>query len=314
ALAAAADGLRAARGNAGVLVGGRVTEEDAYAYAKFARTVLATDDIDFRARPHSPEEAEFLAALIAGQGVTVDYDSLERAPIVLLAGFEPEEESPIVYLRLSKAARRRGVRVVALAPYASRGLRRMSGNLVPTVPGAEPYLLDAAHDADALPDLPAEAVDADAPRGTGRQLRQERAVISVGDRRGGGPGGRAAAGGAAAGTGAGLGWGARRAGERGALGAGALAGLLPGGRRLTDPKAREQIAAAWHCDDLATAPGRDTAGILGTTPGPGALLVGGVELADLPDPAAARAALDAAPCVGSLELRHSELTARAEVV
>src|SRR5690606_10788929 len=143
ALAAAARGLNAARGNAGVLVGGRVTEEDAYAYAKFARAVLATDDIDFRARPHSAEEAEFLAARIAGRGVTVDYDSLERAPIVLLAGFEPEEESPIVYLRLRKAVRRRRLPVVSLAAYASRGLARMSGTWVPTVPGAEPHLLDA---------------------------------------------------------------------------------------------------------------------------------------------------------------------------
>ena len=37
-------------GSAGVLVGGRGTVEDAYAYAKFARIVLGTNDIDFRAR------------------------------------------------------------------------------------------------------------------------------------------------------------------------------------------------------------------------------------------------------------------------
>ena len=45
-----------------MLVGGRCTVEDAYAYAKFARMVLGTNDIDFRARPHSAEEAEFLAS------------------------------------------------------------------------------------------------------------------------------------------------------------------------------------------------------------------------------------------------------------
>src|SRR6185437_14845262 len=53
ALDAAAIGLRATRGEAGVLVGGRSTLEDAYAYAKFARIALDTNDIDFRARPHS---------------------------------------------------------------------------------------------------------------------------------------------------------------------------------------------------------------------------------------------------------------------
>ena len=38
-------------GGVGVLPGGRLTEEDAYAYAKFARVALGTNDIDFRARP-----------------------------------------------------------------------------------------------------------------------------------------------------------------------------------------------------------------------------------------------------------------------
>ena len=46
----AAAGLAAAAGSAGVLVGGRGTVEDAYAYSKFARMVLGTNDIDFRAR------------------------------------------------------------------------------------------------------------------------------------------------------------------------------------------------------------------------------------------------------------------------
>ena len=45
-----------------MLTGGRVTAEDAYAYSKFARVALGTNDIDFRARPLSAEEASFLAA------------------------------------------------------------------------------------------------------------------------------------------------------------------------------------------------------------------------------------------------------------
>ena len=65
ALEAAAAGLRAAT-STGVLVGGRVSAEDAYAYGKFARTVLGTNDIDFRARPHSAEEADFLASTVVG--------------------------------------------------------------------------------------------------------------------------------------------------------------------------------------------------------------------------------------------------------
>jgi NADH-quinone oxidoreductase subunit G len=120
-------------------------------------------------------------------------------------------------------------------------------------------------------------------------------------------------------TGARLSWVPRRAGERGALDCGALAGLLPGGRPLGDASARAEIAQAWGLDgpdDLPSEAGRDTDAILaaaadGTL---GALLVGGVEPADLADPAAALAALDAVGFLVSLELRHSEVTERADVV
>ncbi|MFZ5852510.1 MAG: NADH-quinone oxidoreductase subunit G, partial [Actinomycetota bacterium] len=143
ALAVAGSRLAAARGRAGVLTGGRLTLEDAYAYAKFARVALRSNDIDFRARPHSAEEAAFLAAQVAGRGLGPTYDDLERAPVVLLVGVEPEEESPIVFLRLRKSVLRRRTTVAAVADHASRGLTKLSGTLLPTVPGGEPAVLDA---------------------------------------------------------------------------------------------------------------------------------------------------------------------------
>ncbi|WP_437126494.1 NADH-quinone oxidoreductase subunit G [Nocardia mangyaensis] len=303
ALAAAATGLRAAIGNAGVLVGGRVTEEDAYAYSKFARMVLATNDIDFRSRVHSDEEARFLAARIAGHGVEVDFAGLERAPIVLLAGFEPEEESPIVYLRLRKAARAKGLRVVSLAPFASRGLERMSGTLVQTLPGGEADVLDAIR-----ADVSDAAVELRA------LLRAPDAVIMVGERLAGSVGALSAALRLSDATGARLAWVPRRAGERGALEAGALPGLLPGGRPVVDPAARQQVRHVWRSDELPVSLGRDTAAILAGAVGLGALVIGGVDPADLPDPAAALAAIDDARFVVSLEQRHSAVTERADVV
>ena len=80
ALAAAARGLAAARGRAGVLAGGRLTLEDAYGYAKFARLALGSNDIDMRARAHSAEEAQFLAGYVAGRGIEVSYQTLEECP------------------------------------------------------------------------------------------------------------------------------------------------------------------------------------------------------------------------------------------
>ena len=296
ALAVASAGLAAAHGSAGVLVGGRVTVEDAYAYSKFARMVLGTNDIDFRARPHSAEEAEFLAAHVAGQPMEVTYADLEKAPSVLLAAFEPEEESPIVFLRLRKAVRKKGLQVKAIAPFATRSLTKMRGELVATTPGDEAAALDGLAD------------DA--------QLKLPGSVILVGERLATSSGALSAASRLAAATGARLAWIPRRAGERGAVEAGALPGLLPGGRPVTDASAREQTATGWNVGELPSAPGRDTTGILAAARSGelGALLVGGVELGDLPDPDEALAAIDAAPFVVSLELRESAVTALADVV
>ncbi len=293
AIGVAAMGLSAAAGRAGVLVGGRVTVEDAMAYSKFARMVLNTNDIDMRARAHSAEEAEFLAARVAGRVVAVSYADLESAPAVLLVGFEPEEESPIVFLRLRKAVRRTGLQVIGIAPYASRGLSKLEGRLVMTAPGSEAAALDA--------------VAGDVPEGS---------VILVGERLAGSPGALSAAARLADATGARLAWIPRRAGERGALDAGCLPNLLPGGRPVDHPRAREQVMNAWNVAELPALPGRDTDAILAAARSGDleALVVGGVELDDLPDPVAAWAAVEAAPFVVSLELRESAVTALADVV
>jgi len=62
AAAIGADGASAGARGVGVLPGGRLTIEDAYAYSKFARVALGTNDIDLRSRPHSAEEEAFLAS------------------------------------------------------------------------------------------------------------------------------------------------------------------------------------------------------------------------------------------------------------
>ena len=306
AFAAAARGLAAARGRAGVLTGGRLTLEDAYAYAKFARVALGSNDIDMRARPHSAEEAEFLAARVAGSGLGVSYADLERAPAVLLAGFEPDDESPIVFLRLRKAARRHGLAVYSIAALAGRGLARMSGTLLPTVPGGEAAALGSLISGTGLDE---------AGRAAAAALAADGAIILAGERLAEVPGALQAADRLSRATGARLAWVPRRAGERGAIEAGALPNLLPGGRLAASSQARVEVARAWGVASLPLQPGRDTAGILAATEHDiDALLIGGVDLDDLPDPAAARAALEAAPFVVSLELRPSAVTDRADVV
>ncbi|MFC9289792.1 molybdopterin-dependent oxidoreductase, partial [Streptomyces sp. NPDC057052] len=91
---------------------------------------------------------------------------------------------------------------------------------------------------------------------------------------------------------------------------------LPGGRPATDPRAREEVAAAWGVAELPPRYGRDTGQIIEAAARGElqALLVAGVEVADLPDPPRAREALAEAGFVVSLELRPGEVTDRADVV
>jgi len=314
AFAAAARGLAAARdaagsgpSGAGVLTGGRLTLEDAYAYAKFARLALNTNDIDMRARPHSVEEEQFLAARVAGRDIDVSYADLEAAPAVLLAGFEPEDESPIVFLRLRKAARKGKLAVYSIAALPSPGLAKMSGTLLPTVPGGEPAALTL---------LAAGGSSEPGFKRAAELLATPGAVILAGERLAEVPGALAAAVRLADASGAKLAWIPRRAGERGAVEAGAMPGLLPVGRWIGDPQARAEVARVWRKAALPSTPGRNTGALLAAAERGelGALVIAGVDVADLPDPAAALRALETTPFIVSLELRASAVTDRADVV
>ncbi|EIE97325.1 NADH-quinone oxidoreductase subunit G [Saccharomonospora glauca] len=307
ALRVAAEGLAKARDGrgVGVLPGGRLTVEDAYAYSKFARVALRTNDIDFRARAHSAEELDFLASHVVGttpeNGVT--FRQIETAPLVLCVAFEPEEEAPVLFLRLRKGARKRGTKVVHIGQWTTPAVRKTFGELLACVPGAEASAVDG---------LAEHAPDVD------EQLRAEGSVVLVGERAAEIPGLYSALHRLSERTGAPIVWVPRRAGERGALEAGALPTLLPGGAAVTDAEARAALERVWKLEagSLPAQPGRDTNGILtaarnGDLDG---LLVGGVELADLPDPELALEAVRRCGFVVSLELRHSEVTGHADVV
>jgi NADH-quinone oxidoreductase subunit G len=296
ALAVAARGLKAAGSDTAVLVGGRSTMEDAYAYARFARVALRTDNIDFRARPSSDEERDFLMSHVAGAPMRVEYADLEKAPAVLLVAFEPEDESPIVFLRLRKAAQS-GTKVASIAAGVSRGLEKMNGKLIAAAPG---------HEAQVLERLDGEIRES---------LSQPGAVILVGERAATAPGSLSAVARVAQETGAALAWVPRRAGERGALDAGALAGLLPGGRPLEDPQARREVAEVWGIQE-SDLPRTGLSGdnlsdaiAVGRVRG---ALVGGVELSDYPHNL--HEDLAKVDFIVSLENHHSAVTEIADVV
>ena len=277
AIAFAAKGLKGKR--AGVLVGGRATVEDAYGYSKFARVALGTNDIDFRSRPHSDEETSFLSSVVLGLKTT--YKDIDKADQVVLLGFEPEEESPIVFLRMYKQLRKRALTVLSDAPVASRGSVKLKAQLV--------------SDISSISGLTSKS------------------VILVGERLGEKVGALSAAVDLAEKSGAKLAWIPRRAGERGAITSGAIATLLPGGRPVSQASARVDVAAAWAVDSLPTNPGRSTSEILHAliVNNLDAVVIGGVDPLDISNTALSQLLNS---FVVSLEITHSAVTAVADVV
>jgi NADH-quinone oxidoreductase subunit G len=277
AIAAAAAGLKGKR--SAVLVGGRSTVEDAYGYSKFARVALGTNDIDFRSRPHSVEESEFLASVAIN--LTTTYSDIDSADRVLLLSFEPEEESPIVFLRIYHQVRKRGLSVSTDAPIASRGSQKLKASQVTSISTI-----------------------------TGLT---NKSVILVGERAAESEGALSAALALAESSGAKLAWIPRRAGERGALQAGAIGNVLPGGRPVADAAARVDCESVWGVSHLPTTPGRSTSEILLELAENrlDAVVIGGVDPLDISAQALNQLLTS---FVVSLEISHSAVTAIADVV
>ena len=281
----------------GFLPGGRLSFEDAWAWSKFARSVVGSDSIDMRSRSHSEEERSFLAAHVAGSGLGVTYSQLESAGQVLLVGLEPEDECGAIFLRMRKATRKGKLRVASLAPMTSRGLAKLSGELLRCAPGTEVEVAAEIREGGEFADLAS---------------RLDGGVILVGERASRTPGLLSEVVRLAERTNCRIQWVPRRAGERGGVEAGLLPGLLPFGRALASQEARESLA--WG--EIPAQRGLDATQMLEAAADGRvkALVVGGVDLRDFDDPAAARKALDQVDFLVSLEVRRSEVTDRADVI
>ncbi len=279
ALAAAATGL--SKGKAGVLVGGRATVEDAYGYSKFARVALNTNNIDFRSRINSAEELDFFAAVKS----TATYKDIDQADHVVLLALEPEDESPIVFLRIYKQFRKRALKVSTISPFTSRGSEKLNATVVKYAPGAEVSAINSI---------------------TGLSAKS---VVLIGERLSETSGALTAAVELANKAGAKIGYVPRRAGDTGAISAGATPNLLPGHRLISDAAARVDVAAAWGVNSLPAENGLAVNEIIsGDTT---SVLVGGVDPFDIS--ADAKLSLSK-KFVVSLEIRESDITDIAQVV
>jgi NADH-quinone oxidoreductase subunit G len=348
ALSEAAGAIERARaesgpGAIGIIGGARLTNEDAYVWAKLAKSVIGTDSVDAQLGDGLP--AEIVLGL---PQATIDDACSARA--VLLVGPDLREELPVLFLRLRGAAVDDEVPLVELAPmptalarYCKASLSYRPGEAAvaarslvralaaggdgaaagsgATGPGAAgPGAAGAAGSGAA--GLPAQDLShaaqvlgagaaGDEPTGTGIVVVIGRPSLA-----------ESADGVAEAARTLAAAWpGARflpvlrRANVRGALDMGLAPGMLPG--RVTLEDGREWFGADSAWGAVPEALGLDCRGILEAAAAGGIttlVLVGADPLADFPDRDLARRAIDGAGFVIAVDTFLNESTARADVV
>jgi NADH-quinone oxidoreductase subunit G len=294
---------RARGGSVGILAGGRLTDEDAFALSKLARVGFGTNDLDHR--PSGGWDVPPDVERVAAAGMPVSYGDVERAGVILVVGLDSREELPILHLRIRKAARR-GARVVVIHPRRT-ALADVAEHVL-CRPGREADVLEqllGAHGEDTALGRAADALGA--ARGNAVVLAGPRLATSVGA--------VSMAVTVATSVGGGFAFLPRRAGDRGALRAGVHPALLPGGRRV-DGSERGEVEAAWG-SELPAEPGRDTAGILEAAARRELevlYLVGVDPLADFPDADLARRAVANVPFLVVQDIALGEYREVADVV
>ena len=269
----------------GVIGGARLTNEAAYAWAKLAKGVLGTDNVDAQLGDGLPAEV-----VLGLPSATIDEVCAPGGTVVVL-GPDTKEELPVLFLRLRHAVLNDGVRLIEIAPTAT-GLSAIATASLIHHPG------ETAEVARALVGQPGLGTDAGGVNSAA--LEVARAAIAAG-----GPVrvvlGRAS-------VAESVSWtveaasilssipdtsflmALRRGNVRGAIDLGLSPGLLPG--RVTLDGGRANLSGLWPT--VPATPGMDTTAML-TAAAEGHLrtlvLVGADPLADFPDRDLARRAL-----------------------
>jgi len=98
----------------GVIAGGHLTTEDAFAISRLARGVIGTPHLDSRVQDAGAPYEASIALGVAGSTATID--DLDHASSIVWIGPDPKETLPVLYLRLRGAVLERGVTLVVISP------------------------------------------------------------------------------------------------------------------------------------------------------------------------------------------------------
>ena len=281
-----------------VIGGARLTNEDAYAWAKLAKSVIGTDNVD-------AQLGDGLSANVVAGLPTATIDEVCAAGTLLVLAPDLKEELPVLYLRVRDAVQKRNLRVVELSPVAT-SLSRLAAASLRYRPGEQPALVTSLLGEGRAP----EGVGADwlsastdlvvivgRPSVAESAAATEAAIAAIVAAR---PNARFLVA-------------ARRGNVRGAIDMGLAPGMLPGRVSLDD--GRRWFTDQWGAVPAAT--GHDTLGILRAAADGriGCLvLLGADPLSDFPDRRLAEQALAGARSVVGVDTFLSASLAGASVV
>ena len=294
ALAIAAEAIQqAGPERVGLIGGSRLTNEDAYAWSKFAKSVLGTDNVDAQLGDGLPAEI-VLALPLATIAEACNADT------VLVVGPDIKEELAILHLRLRGAATKRHTKVVEIGP-APTGIEPYAHRSIRCAPGETAKVLD-------------ELLESDDP--LAKQLKEGSLVVVIG---------RASLAESEEPT---LSLAAtiraelphatflpalRRGNVRGALDMGLAPGILPGRTRLNQPTSA--LSENWNT--VPTAKGLNTTEMLRAAASGDLdtlILIGADPLSDFPDRNLAAEAIQKVKTLIAVDTFVTDSVAQADVV
>ncbi|QXC60169.1 NADH-quinone oxidoreductase subunit NuoG [Aquihabitans sp. G128] len=118
-----------------IIGGARLTNESAYAWAKLAKAVIGTDNVDAQLGDGLP--ADVVASL---PRATID-EACTAGGTILVIGSDPKDELAVLFLRIRDAVTRHGAKVVELAPRTT-SLSELAAHSLRSTPGAVNELVD----------------------------------------------------------------------------------------------------------------------------------------------------------------------------
>ena len=113
----------------GAIGSAKLANESSYLLQKFMRTLVGTNNVDHRDG----------AAVVAVSNGLPALRQVDSADLIVLLGFDPSEEAPVLELFIKRAARRRGARLLIAHPRQIE-LTRYAGAYLPYRPGGEAAL------------------------------------------------------------------------------------------------------------------------------------------------------------------------------